>query len=105
MSYHCSGLFSLRGVETIPVMVGLLPGQLAPQSPQRLKGAPLIILTTLSTCQPETTYVKAPLSASQRLPWPTGRSQTLVIARLCLRSKPVLERFMSMYANDWMFGV
>src|SRR2546428_12712615 len=49
------------GLPTISIIVGELPGQEAPQSPQTLKGVPVNRLTTLFTCQPETTYDRAPL--------------------------------------------
>src|SRR5260370_25921424 len=88
------------GLTTISIIVGELPGQEAPQSPHTLKGGPVKTLTTLFTCQPEITYDSAPLSASQRWPLPRGTSHTLVMARLCVRSKPVVARFIFIYAND-----
>src|SRR5260370_20723728 len=74
-SYQNPDLLAIfLGLPTRSIMVGELPGQEAPQSPQTLNGVPVYMLTILFICQPDTTYDSAPLSASQRWPLPRRTS-------------------------------
>src|SRR5438132_13792128 len=63
-SYHMSGLPSFLGLPTISTIVGLFPGQPAPQSPQALNAGPLMPLITFVTCPPPTVAHSTPLPLS-----------------------------------------
>src|SRR5215467_8247780 len=95
----------LFGFPNVLLIGGLLPGQCGSQSPKTVKGVPLKMLIKLLSCHPDTTGVRALLPASHFWPLPNGRSHTLVIARLCLRSNPLGARFIFTKACDWIFGV
>src|SRR5262245_44570538 len=70
-----------------------------------VNGTPLIKLKIVFTCQPPKMAEAAPPLFNQCFPLPKGSCQTLVTAKVCVRSKPVCDRLRYEYCRAWILSM